>query len=116
MAARCKNPNKVALRMGKQINFRPAAWMREALERHAMVLSEVVGRTVNVSAAIRDILARFFMGNTRDAGYESGFREGWACGYAEQQKRRYATPAYDDGLPRSNQAGDPPDRDGESFS
>ncbi len=72
--------------LGEPLRFRVETTMRKALGDYAGQLTAAVGHTVSVAGAVRDLVSRG-LANAPDAGYLSGFREGFIAAYAATNKK-----------------------------
>ena len=72
--------------LGEPLRFRVETQMREKLNAYAKVLTTSAGHTVSVGGAVRDLVARG-LAAPLDAGYLSGFREGFIAAYAETKSK-----------------------------
>jgi hypothetical protein len=76
--------------MGEAIRLKLPHAMKAAAQKHAKALSASVSHKVSLAGAIRDLLARALDGTTADAGYNSGFVQGFMAGYSDGKEKGFA--------------------------
>jgi hypothetical protein len=78
--------SSIRVSLGEPLRFRVETAMRRALSGYAEKLAVAAGHPVSIGGAVRDLVARG-LATSLDAGYLSGFREGFIAAYAETKGR-----------------------------